>query len=212
MSGALPTSGGYVGQAWLPTGGNDFQALDFLVRQVIAGKAWSGLVSVVAVHGGGTGASATVDVQPMVNQQDVLGNQVPHGTVYGLPCFRYQGGGAACIIDPVKGDIGHAIICDRDISGVKASGVVSPPGSFRQHSWSDGIYYGGVLNSAPTVFVQITPSGVNITAPTVAITGNLTVTGSITAGEGGSDSVTLQHHQHGTGSAAAGTTAPTAGT
>lgn len=210
--GPLPIDGGYPGQAWFQTGGNSFQALDFMIRQVIAGKAFSGLVKVMAVHGGGISSPATVDVLPLVNQQDVLGNQQPHETVYGLPCFRYQGGAAACVIDPVAGDIGHAIICDRDISGVKASGAQSPPGSYRHQSWSDGIYYGGVLNGSPTVYVQITGTAVNIAAPTVAITGNLTVTGEITAGSGTGDSVTLQQHRHGTGTAAAGTSTPTGGT
>lgn len=160
--GPLPIDGGYAGQAWFQTGGSSFQALDFAIRQVIAGKAFSGLVKVMAVHGGGLTAPATVDVLPLVNQQDVLGNQQPHETVYGLPCFRYQGGAAACVIDPVVGDIGHAIICDRDISGVKANGKQSPPGSYRHQSWSDGIYYGGVLNGEPTNYVQISAGGISI--------------------------------------------------
>ena len=37
---------------------------------------------------------------------------------------------------------------------------------------------------------------IDITAPTVKITGNLQVTGSVTAGFGGGDSVTLQGHIH----------------
>ena len=54
---------------------------------------------------------------------------------------------------------------------------------------------------------------VDITAPTVKITGNLQVTGSVTAGFGGSDSVGLQTHQHGdTGDLATATIPPTAGT
>lgn len=169
--GPLPTDGGYPGQAWFQTSGNQFQALDFMIRQVIAGKAWSGLVLVVAVHGGGIDSPSTADVQPMVNQQDVLGNQQPHGVVYGLPCFRYQAGSAAVIVDPVIGDIGHAIICDRDISGVKASRAISPAGSYRQQSWSDGIYYGSVLGSTITDYVKISSGKIDIVSSgTISIT------------------------------------------
>lgn len=56
-----------------------------------------------------------------------------------------------------------------------------------------------------TISINISPSG-------VAIKGKLTVTGSITAGEGGPDQVGLQTHRHGTGTAASGTVAPTPGT
>jgi hypothetical protein len=45
--------------------------------------------------------------------------------------------------------------------------------------------------------IVVTPSGIEITTPgSVAITGNLTVTGTITAGQGGADLVTLQNHTH----------------
>jgi phage gp45-like len=59
--------------------------------------------------------------------------------------------------------------------------------------------------------IHMTAGGINI-AGNVAITGNATVTGEVTAGFGTGDSVTLQKHQHGTGTAAAGTSVPTAGT
>jgi hypothetical protein len=171
-SGPLPTSGGYVGQEWFQSGGSDFSAVDFCIRQVIAEKAFCGLVKVISVTGGGVGVPSIVSVQPMVNQQDVLANQTPHGIVYNIPCFRLQSGLGAVILDPIVGDIGMAIICDRDISNVKATGAVSPAGSFRQHSWSDGVYFGSVLGGAPTQYVQITQTGVNIVS---SDTINLTV-------------------------------------
>lgn len=178
--GTIPQSGGYPGQAGFQTAGAGYGALDFAVRQIIAGKAFSGPVKVVAVHGGGVGVPPTVDVQPMVNQQDGLGNQVPHATVYGLGVFRLQGGNGACILDPAVGDIGDAIYADRDISGVKATQDVSPPGSFRQNSYADGIYYGGILNVAPTQYVQIFSGGIMIKAPNgLTIEGNIETTGTI---------------------------------
>lgn len=171
-NGPLPTSGGYAGQEWFQSGGSDFNAVDFCIRQVVAEKAFCGLVKVISVTGGGVGVPSIVSVQPMVNQQDVLANQTPHGIVYNIPCFRLQSGLGAVILDPVVGDIGMAVICDRDISNVKATGAVSPAGSFRQHSWSDGVYFGSVLGGAPTQYVQITQTGVNIVS---SDTINLTV-------------------------------------
>jgi hypothetical protein len=222
MSATLNTAGGYRGQAWLQTAGSLYSALDFMVRQIIAGKAFAGLVKVVAVHGGGVGQPATVDVQPLVSQMNGAGNLTPHGVVYGLPCFRLQGGNGACILDPVTGDIGDAIICHRDISTVKATGQVSPPGSWRQNDWADGVYFGSVLGETPTNYVQVTQSGINVVTSgpltftasnaTLDSDGNLSVQGEVTAGAGGADSVSLQQHRHGTGAAAAGTSVPTPGT
>ena len=139
MTDSLPTGGGNVGSAWLFQGTNDFNALSFLIHQVIAGKAFASLVQVKSVTGGtATGKPPFVSVQPLVAQIDGLGNQTPHGTVYNLPCFRLQGGNGAIVLDPVVGDIGQAIICDRDISNVKATGAASGPGSWRQNDWADG--------------------------------------------------------------------------
>jgi hypothetical protein len=102
-----------------------------------------------------------------------------------------QGGSNAVIIDPVKGDIGVAIMCHRDISKVKATKALAGPGSNRQNDYSDGLYIGGFLNGAPTQFVQFTSSGIVITspmqitlnAPLIALNGEVTQTqGSASAG------------------------------
>ena len=173
ISGAnpFPAGAGYVGQSWLQTGGTSFNALSFLIHQVIAGKAFAALVKVISVTGGGTGQPPYAAVQPLVNQVDGFGNQVPHGTIYNLPCFRLQGGAGALILDPVVDDIGQAIICDRDISFVKTTGAVSGPGSFRHNDWSDGCYFGGFLNAAPTAYVQIGGGNISMIAPgTITIT------------------------------------------
>ncbi len=55
--------------------------------------------------------------------------------------------------------------------------------------------------------IVIIPNGMPVT-----IQGDLRVTGSVVAGFGSGDAVNVQTHRHGTGAAAAGTSAPTAGT
>lgn len=172
--GTLPTSGGFPTLVGIQQLQNQFAALDGLMRQVVAGKAFCGLVQVVAVHGGGTSGPPTVDVQPLVDQVNVLGARTPHGVVHGLPVFRLQAGASAIIVDPVKDDIGDAVICDRDISTVKSTGAQSGPGSFRTNSWSDGCYFGGFLNGRATRYLMFSGSGTSIVDPSQI---NLTVGG-----------------------------------
>ena len=160
----------YPGQATPYTLGSPYNAIDFMVRQIIAGKAYAALVMVLSVTGGGISGPATVSVQPMVNQQDNAGTQVPHGTVHNLPVHRPQGGAFAFIADPVAGDIGLAVMCDRDISTVKTTGAPGPAGSFRTNSWSDGLYLGAFLGAAPTGYVWVREAGIDIvTAGTVTV-------------------------------------------
>lgn len=194
---------------------HEFNVLAFIVKQMIAQMDTMKLVKVVAVHSqGDVAVPPTVDVLPLVNQVDGFGNAVKHGTVYGLPVWRLQGGKCAIILDPAVGDVGYVICSDRDISAVKASpGNQVTPASFRKFDLADGVYVGGVLNAAPTCYVLIKQDGslkiadgfgnVLVTSSNgfaltgnVAVQGTITATGNITAGQGGADQVTLQLHQH----------------
>jgi len=178
-----------------------------MVRQIIAGKTFNAIVQVQSVTGGGTASPPMVSVQPMVNQVDGLGNSIPHGTVYNLPAFRLQAGSSGIILDPVVNDIGLAIICDRDISTVKATGKISNPGSFRKNSWADGCYVGGFLNGTLAQFIKFVASngGIDIETSgpvtfkgsnaTLDSTGLLTVNGDVVANKG-TASVSLMNHTH----------------
>jgi phage gp45-like len=68
-----------------------------------------------------------------------------------------------------------------------------------------------VITGAHQVLISC-DTEVIITAPKVHIKGDLEVEGKITAGFGTSDSVTLQGHRHGLGTAVAGTSVPSPGT
>lgn len=207
MSGSkqFPQSSGYFGAAGFYQGGSLFNAISFMTRQVIAGKAFSGLVKIIAVHGGGPTGVPTVDVLPMVDQVDGFGNRTPHSTIFGVTVFRYQAGATAFITDPVVGDIGHAVICDRDTSNVKSSQGQSAPGSSRQNSWSDAVYYGSIQDTAPTTYIHQSATGISIKSNlTLTIdtsncqldtAGNLKVKGEITAMDGASF-VDMTQHKH----------------
>ena len=107
-----------------------------------------------------------VDLLPLVNQIDGVGNIEPHGTIYHCPYFRLQGGANAVIIDPQVGDIGWAGFADRDISSVVATKGQATPGSRRMFDMADAVYFGGMLNGAPTQYIAFSASGIALTSPT----------------------------------------------
>ncbi len=163
---------GYIGRETDTTGGDLFNALSFLVNQVISGKWTVTLGQVNSVSGGGVAAPALVGVQPMVNQTDGSGNPTPHGIINNVPAFRLQGGTGAIIADPVVGDIGLLACAMSDISAVKQNLAPSNPGSFRTFSPSDAMYFGALLGAAPKQYMQITPSAIIISAGTTVVTIN----------------------------------------
>lgn len=183
------------------------QKLQFFVMQRLLRVQTSIAVEVKAVHGGGVGMTGTVDVQPCINQIDGAGNSVKHGTIYGRPYSRVQGGSNAYICDPKVGDLGLMVFASRDISAfIAAAKNGSPlpvnPGSRRVFDYADGLYMFGVLNGTPTTYVELAPDGsisivspvsVTISAPTINLNG-ATVDGNgiITDGAG----VVSDTHEH----------------
>jgi hypothetical protein len=169
---------------------SDYSTLEFIVQAILGRAATAKLVKVVAcTNSGGVAKWGTVDVVPLVNMVAGDGTQVSHGTVYRLPYHRLQGAACAVILDPVAGDIGLAVIADRDSSAVRADPVKAasnadgtagtPPGSARQFDVADGMYFGGFMNAAPTTYLQFLADGsivihspvkVTVTAPEVDLT------------------------------------------
>lgn len=201
-----------VGRATPTDAASTYAAMSFVIRQHLSGRRVSMLVMVKAVtNDGGVTAVGSVDVQPLVSSVDGLGNVTMPGTIYGLPYLRMQGGANAIILDPKVGDIGMAIVADRDISAVKETKAVSAPASSRQNSFSDGLYLGGFLNGVPTQYVQfnddgitvLSPTKVTIQAPTVAVHGDMTVSGTVVtqstitaSGEVQGNGIKLSTHVH----------------
>lgn len=203
----------------------------FAVRQILARIDTMKPVKVIAVHpGSGTPPGpTTVDVLPLVQQIDGNRNAVSHGTVYGLPVKRLQGGAWTVICDPAVNDIGYVVAGDRDMSKVKATAAEAPPGSLRKFSIADGVYEGGILNQTTSAYLWLRADGTlklvdgkgfvletdgsgNATVTgDLNVKGNITATQEITRGLGGADQVTLGHHQHPT-AANGPPSAPTPGT
>ena len=165
---------GFIGQKELATGNSEFNQLSFLIKMAMNRINVATLVQVVAVYpGAGTpDECGTVDVLPLVGLVDGAGAIWPQTTLFGLPYFRLQGGVAAVIVDPVVGDVGLVVFCDKDISSVKATnGQPSGPPTQRKFDMADGFYLGGWMPTIePTTFVQVLPSGtINVTTPTNSI-------------------------------------------
>lgn len=151
---------GYSGQAGLNSGTSDFNSQLFLIKQVLGQTRTVTLVQIVKVtNTDAVSAVGFCDVLPLVNMLDGLGTAYKHGTVFGLCYFRLQSGKSAVIMDPKVGDIGIAVISDRDISTIKNTKAQGNPGSRRRFALSDGIYLGGVLNGVPTQYVRFVTDG-----------------------------------------------------
>ena len=158
---------GYKSIAKPETPGSDFNAISFLIRQILSQANSAMLVQVKAVTNAGELAEVGfVDVQPMVHMLDGYGHPWEHTTIYHIPYLRIQGGTDAIILDPKEGDIGVAVFADKDISSVKANKAASNPGSSRRNDMADGLYMGGFLNGIPTQYIAFSASGIDILSPT----------------------------------------------
>lgn len=166
MSG--PNSFGY-GYAQPGDASNPFNVHEFLIDQALRRMRTAMLVSVRGITGGGVGPIGLCNVIPLVAMLDGNNNATPHGVVYNLCYFRLQGGQNAVIMDPKQGDVGVALICDRDISNVKSQSLpianpppTIPPGSGRLFDFADGIYFGCTLGQQPNQYIQFTDTGINL--------------------------------------------------
>lgn len=157
-------------------GAAEFNAIEFVVRNMLAGVSTLTLVQVVSsTNAGEVTPPGFVDIQPLVNLIDGAGKAIKHGIIYRCPVFRMQGGNNAVILDPVAGDIGIAVFADRDITSVIANKELpadkrqSNPGSFRRFSMADALYFGGVCNGLATQYVRFSAAGITIKSPTEVV-------------------------------------------
>lgn len=157
----LPT-----GSAKPTTNWGEFNKIAFNIQQALGKMQTATLVKIEScTNSGGVSAVGYVDVIPLVNQLDGLGNPTPHVTIHNVPYFRMQGGANAIICDPEPGDIGLCVFASRDITKVKATKKQANPGSFREYDFADGLYCGGMLNGTPTQYVEFSAAGIRIHSP-----------------------------------------------
>ena len=146
-----------------------YNNLVFVIQQALAKVQTASVVKVIACsNAGGVSPVGTVDVQILVNQINAQGVPTEHLPMYSLPYLRMQGGANAVILDPQPEDIGIAVFASRDITNVKSTKAQANPGSYRMHDFSDGMYLGGLLNGAPTQYIQFAGSSINLVSPTIS--------------------------------------------
>lgn len=203
----------YSGTATLISNDGDRAGFEYRVRQMLMRVNTCMPVVVLAVKGGGVAPVGFVDCEIAVTQITGDNTTVDNVRLNNVPYMRIQGGTDAVIIDPKVGDLGLCGFCQRDISAFKNARRKAPPNSRRILSASDAVYIGGILNGAPTQYVEFSSSGITIHSPnTVTINSNnlvlnaptttinsptITLNGSITASGGVSmDGVTFGSHVH----------------
>lgn len=167
----------YYGQVDPTSTQGEWNKLRFIIEQQMLGLNTCLPVRVLSVQASGVAPVGFVSIQILVDQ--ITGNDmtVPHGEITNVPYMRLQGGANAVIIDPSIGDVGIACFSSRDISAVKNAIQSSlqngrstfPPGSRRAYSFSDAMYIGGMLNAAPTQYIQFAEGGIIVHSP-VAVT------------------------------------------
>lgn len=165
-----------------------------------------GEVMAITQEASSTAAVGFLSVRPMVFMVDGSNNNYARATINNVPFFRLQAGGNAVILNPKVGDIGLIAYCERDISMVKRNKKQAAPNSRRQFNINDAVYLGGMLNGAPTQYVQFTDNKIIVRAtneiildaPQVTATGKFTASGII---ESLTDviakAISLFSHKHG---------------
>ncbi len=93
MTGQQANTSGYAGQKGLSDSASEFNVQMFVIKQALGLLNIATFVEVKAVtNEGGLAPVGFVDVLPLVNLLDGLGQSSPHGTLYRLPYLRVQGG------------------------------------------------------------------------------------------------------------------------
>lgn len=178
----------------LNTGFNMVNALDFFVDQKLKSIFTCDLVRVIAVNG------TKVDVMPLVYQVDGNNEIVQQEPIYDIPYTRQQAGVNGIILTPQVNDLGVVVYARRDISSVVSSGSENVPDTRRILSENDAIYLCSLASimTAPTRFIEFTDNGINITPnTTLTIDGDVVVTGTVTAQDCISGTISGLSHTHG---------------
>lgn len=143
--------------------GSDADSLLYNLESFLSGKHFIEIVMVTAVYG--EAPNLKVDFLPLVTRTTNTGAPIPNAQVYGASVFRLQRGSSAIIMNPVVGDIGIALYCDKDSDNARRDRISGSPNTTRCHSRIDALYLGGLLNQQPVQFIEFADSAINITSP-----------------------------------------------
>lgn len=111
-------------------------------------------------------------VKPLNYGISVEGSPIEPPLIHNIPAMTKRGANAGVIIEYQVGDNVAVAFCQRDITSIKKNWKRNKPNTFRKFSLSDGIILDYLGNDKPSIFVKITPSGIEITAPDLPVTIN----------------------------------------
>ena len=168
-------------------------AFIFAVEKVLQGLSNRLPASIIAYDRSTNRAQVEILI-PMVTTN---GSVVSRAQIASVP-VQIDGGGGVFISFPlITGDLGWIEANDRDISLFLQTYTQTKPNTFRRWSFSDAKFTpdqmkGFIINFIDrdaavistvdgTVRIAISPAGVNITSPVMLFTGNLHVSGTISA-------------------------------
>ena len=140
------------------------------------------------------------------------GEKISRQTISDIPVLMLSGGGFSFSFPIAEGNTGWIISADRDISTFKQNPDMFTPATYQIHKFKDGFFIPDIVNPDFTTDdtdaviltstdgatkISVKSGVVEITAPSVVINGDLTVSGSITAdGDVIGAGISLSTHTH----------------
>lgn len=187
----------------LNSGASEFNAISFLVEQMIKGMVNTAIPVRVdsCTKPGVGGAAGYVSATPLVMQRGADGKSLQPVSLPQLPYYRVQAGTAAVVLDPQPGDIGLAVFSQQDASNVK-EGTSEPvqAGSFRCFDMSDGFFVSCHYGQTPTTYIHLdpetgevtvkAPTKITLDAPTIELKGSLQMGNAAGSGTGDTMKIT----------------------
>lgn len=138
------------------SGSNDFNALQFMIKNALTKLKTFKIVKVLSFDG------EKVDCDIMVDLLNGFGDGVDAGKLYNVPVLRLQAGNHGFICDPVAGDIGVVAFCDRDSTTVLKTRKKSLPNSFSIMNGASPIYLGLSLLTQPDIYIKLKDSEIEV--------------------------------------------------
>lgn len=154
---------------------HEANAQEFMFRAMLNKNAFIQIVRVDKVKYISDDEPPLVNLTPLVLGFSGEGTPIDNSQVFNIPVWRLQRGSSAVIMDPVVGDLGLMLCCDRDTSRIRETKKEDMPGSSRTHNEADGVYLGGMLNASPMQYVRFADDGISIVSPLVVTVESPTV-------------------------------------
>lgn len=133
-----------------------YNADDYHIRTVIDKLVNTAFVARIdSCSSSGEGGTRSVCATPLICEINGDGDALASPSYVELPHYRFQGGIAAFIVDPVPGDLGVFVCMKRDSSGLNnASNNSQKPATYRKFNLADSVMVATIHTKKPTVWIH----------------------------------------------------------